>query len=199
MLPGTFLYVYIGYVTGAAVGQQRERSTAEWVMLAIGLLATIAVTVYVTRLAKSKLGEEVDDDKVGPDDHSDDTKGSDETSVSPWRKHAKLIGAAIILASVAGVVQFRAEAIEQALSGLFGPPAVEMKETYDVQQNGATVDHSILQFDADNASLKLTNLYKWYGGDFEQVSGSVLTYAAQFSGARLIAVQTNNRDQQHNR
>lgn len=59
MMPGTFLYIYIGHVSGAALGQQRQRSTAEWVMLGVGLLATIAVTVYVTRLAKRKLGEQV--------------------------------------------------------------------------------------------------------------------------------------------
>lgn len=103
MLLGTFLYVYIGHVTGAAVRQQRERSTGEWVMLGVGLLATIAVTVYVTRLAKSKLGEEITDDKVSSNGNSDDTKSGDETSASPSRKHAKLIGAAIVLAIVAGV------------------------------------------------------------------------------------------------
>ena len=61
MLPGTLLYVYIGHVTGAAVGGQRERSTMKWAMLAIGLLATVAVTVYVTRLAKRKLKEQIDE------------------------------------------------------------------------------------------------------------------------------------------
>jgi len=44
------------------------------------------------------------------------------------------------------------------------------------------------QFDADKTSLKLTKLYKWYGGDFEQASGSVLKYAAQFSDALQNAV-----------
>jgi uncharacterized membrane protein YdjX (TVP38/TMEM64 family) len=145
MLPGTFLYVYIGHVTGAAVGQQRERSTGEWVMLGVGLLATIAVTVYVTRLAKSKLGEEITDDKASSNGNGDDTKSGDETSASPLQKHAKLICAAIVLALVAGVVQFKAEAIEQALSGLFGSLGVETKENYEVQQNGPTVDH--LKFD----------------------------------------------------
>lgn len=146
MLPGTFLYVYIGHVTGAAVGRERERSTGEWVMLGVGLLATIAVTVYVTRLAKSKLGKKVDDDKDGSDGNSDDTKDIDATSASPWRNHAKLIGAAIVLAIVAGVVQCKAKAIGQALRGLFGPPAVEMKETCEERKNGPTFDHS--KFDA---------------------------------------------------
>ncbi|MFG0265243.1 MAG: TVP38/TMEM64 family protein [Rhodopirellula sp. JB055] len=66
MLPGTFLFVYIGHVTGAAVGSDRQRSMAEWIMLAVGLLATVVVTVYVTRLASQKLKEEVDES--GADD-----------------------------------------------------------------------------------------------------------------------------------
>ena len=61
MLPGAFLYIYLGHVTGAAVGADRTRTPAEWAMLAIGLLATAAVTVYVTRLARRKLQEQMTD------------------------------------------------------------------------------------------------------------------------------------------
>ena len=59
MMPGTLLYVYLGHVTGAAVNADRERTAAEWVLLAIGLLATLVVTVYITRLARSKLQEQL--------------------------------------------------------------------------------------------------------------------------------------------
>jgi uncharacterized membrane protein YdjX (TVP38/TMEM64 family) len=61
MLPGTFLYVYLGHVAGAAVGADRSRTAAEWAMLAVGLLATVVVTVYVTRLARRKLQEQMDE------------------------------------------------------------------------------------------------------------------------------------------
>jgi uncharacterized membrane protein YdjX (TVP38/TMEM64 family) len=60
MLPGTFLFVYIGHISGAAVGDDRQRTRAEWAMLAIGLLATIAVTLYVTRLARRRLDNQID-------------------------------------------------------------------------------------------------------------------------------------------
>src|SRR6056297_2961765 len=60
MLPGTLLYVYIGHVTGAAIAGNRGRSPLEWGMLFVGLLATVAVTVYVTRLARRKLNEQVE-------------------------------------------------------------------------------------------------------------------------------------------
>ncbi|MFG0253956.1 MAG: TVP38/TMEM64 family protein, partial [Rhodopirellula sp. JB053] len=60
MLPATFLYVYLGHITGVAIGADRERTSAEWGLLAVGLFATVVVTVYVTRLANAKLKEQVD-------------------------------------------------------------------------------------------------------------------------------------------
>lgn len=62
MLPGTFLYVYLGHVgrlgLQVAAGSGQSRSPAQWAMLAVGLLATIAVTIYVTRLARSAMREQ---------------------------------------------------------------------------------------------------------------------------------------------
>lgn len=60
MLPTTFLYVYLGHLgregLQVADGQVRRlRSNAEWTMLILGLLATIALTVYLTRLARKTL------------------------------------------------------------------------------------------------------------------------------------------------
>jgi uncharacterized membrane protein YdjX (TVP38/TMEM64 family) len=59
MLPGTVLYVYLGSlareVASASAHQQRERTAGEWALYAVGLLATVAVTVYVTRLARRAL------------------------------------------------------------------------------------------------------------------------------------------------
>ncbi|REJ90538.1 MAG: TVP38/TMEM64 family protein [Planctomycetota bacterium] len=57
MIPGTFLYVYLGHIAGAAAAGGRERTTGEWVLLGVGLIATIAVTLYITRLARKKLRE----------------------------------------------------------------------------------------------------------------------------------------------
>lgn len=62
MIPGTIMYVYLGSLAGelARLGAEgRERSTAEWALYLIGLAATVAVTVYVTKLAKKALNEKV--------------------------------------------------------------------------------------------------------------------------------------------
>jgi uncharacterized membrane protein YdjX (TVP38/TMEM64 family) len=57
-LPGTILYVYLGSLAGdltrVATGGA-QRSPAEWALYAVGLLATIAVAVYVTRISTRAL------------------------------------------------------------------------------------------------------------------------------------------------
>ena len=57
MMPGTVLYVYLGALAGdlARVGGGSARTPAEWALFAGGLAATIAVTVYVTRLSRAAL------------------------------------------------------------------------------------------------------------------------------------------------
>ena len=58
MLPGGFLYVYLGHMGRAGVeaaGDERSRSPAEWTTMIVGLLATVAATVYITRLARKAL------------------------------------------------------------------------------------------------------------------------------------------------
>ena len=66
MLPGTFLYVYYGKALGSlaavAGGAAPERGPGDWALLGVGLAATVAVTAFVTRIARRALNEEVEDD-----------------------------------------------------------------------------------------------------------------------------------------
>ncbi|HTH48832.1 MAG TPA: TVP38/TMEM64 family protein [Candidatus Limnocylindria bacterium] len=58
MMPGTLLYVWVGALAGDAArlaNGQRQRGPAEWALYGVGLLATVAVTLYVARLAKLAL------------------------------------------------------------------------------------------------------------------------------------------------
>jgi uncharacterized membrane protein YdjX (TVP38/TMEM64 family) len=65
MIPGTIMYVYIGSLAGdiARIGSQNQASnlTLQWILQIIGLIATIAVTVYVARISRQAL------DNVGSD------------------------------------------------------------------------------------------------------------------------------------
>ena len=58
MLPGTIMYVYIGSLAGdlAVLGTgKRTRTLGEWILYGVGLLATIAVTVFITHKARKAL------------------------------------------------------------------------------------------------------------------------------------------------
>ena len=64
MIPGTFLYVYYGKALGSlaavAGGVAPERGPGDWALLAVGLVATVGVTAFVTRIARRALAEEVE-------------------------------------------------------------------------------------------------------------------------------------------
>lgn len=56
MLPGTLLYVYLGAIGQAGLeGGKQGYSPLQWTFLGLGLVATIAVTVFVSRVAKKAL------------------------------------------------------------------------------------------------------------------------------------------------
>src|SRR5712691_872607 len=58
MMPGTVMYVYLGSLVNVGAGH-RQRTTGEWVLYGVGLLATMVVTVFVTRLAKKALAKKI--------------------------------------------------------------------------------------------------------------------------------------------
>lgn len=55
MLPGTLLYAYLGGAGKAGLGGEGGQSPIKWVFLGIGLLATVVVTIIVSRTAKRAL------------------------------------------------------------------------------------------------------------------------------------------------
>ena len=64
MLPGTVMYVYLGSLAGdlATLGAgEWARTPAEWGLYAFGLLATVAVTVHVIRLARGALHRRIEE------------------------------------------------------------------------------------------------------------------------------------------
>lgn len=55
MMPGTLLYAYLGGAGKAGLDGGGEQSPLKWVLLGVGLLATVVVTVFVSRTAKKAL------------------------------------------------------------------------------------------------------------------------------------------------
>jgi uncharacterized membrane protein YdjX (TVP38/TMEM64 family) len=65
MMPGTFLYVYIGTagraaVSAAAGGEAMKHGCQYWAFLSVGLAATIAATIWVTKIARDALKEKAE-------------------------------------------------------------------------------------------------------------------------------------------
>ena len=65
MIPGTLLYVYYGKLAGdvaaLAGGAPVEKGAAYWMVLVLGLVATVVVTTLVTRTARRALREATGD------------------------------------------------------------------------------------------------------------------------------------------
>ncbi len=144
MLPGTFMYVYLGHVgtegLRSAAGDERGKTPGEWALLGVGLLATVAVTFYVTRLARRAIREQT---RIGQDSPAGgQATESKETSAGasgwPWGVTALAVAAVSMLAIAACVHQRR-----DALKNLFGPAPVTLKEAYQHQADGPTIDHSV--------------------------------------------------------
>jgi len=65
MIPGSLMYVYLGSLVGdiALLEMSQEMNsqaqTVQWLVKIVGFLATVAVTLYITRIAKKALNQTV--------------------------------------------------------------------------------------------------------------------------------------------
>jgi uncharacterized membrane protein YdjX (TVP38/TMEM64 family) len=63
MIPGTVMYVYLGSLAGsiATIGTETQPTNPaiQWTIRIIGFIATVAVTIYVTRIARKALDARV--------------------------------------------------------------------------------------------------------------------------------------------
>jgi len=65
MMPGTFLYVYIGTagkaaVSAAAGGEAVKQGWQYWTFISVGLVATIVVTIWVSKIARDAVKKTAD-------------------------------------------------------------------------------------------------------------------------------------------
>src|SRR5439155_6864047 len=65
MMPGTFLYVYVGTagkaaVAAAAGGEAAKHGWQYWTFMSVGLAATVIVTIWVTKIARDAIRSQTD-------------------------------------------------------------------------------------------------------------------------------------------
>lgn len=135
MLPGTFLYVYLGYISreaaGAATGEEPLQA-ARWILQGAGLLATVVATIYVTRLARGQLASLDKFDRPSPP-----ARGIDLRTI--------LLAAAGALLLACGLLsRLQPSLLREALVDLLGPPRAELTESYSANRGESVVDHSLL-------------------------------------------------------
>ncbi len=133
MLPGTFLYVYFGYIGGqaAAAASGGGADTAKLALQGAGLAATVLVTLYIARIASRAVK------KHAAVEEAPDGGGGRQAPASV--RDAAMPAAAALLLFAAALYAYRHR---EALQGWFHPPVVELRETYANDRGAATVDHS---------------------------------------------------------
>jgi len=148
MLPGTFMYVYLGHIgtegLRSAAGAERGKTPAEWALLAVGLVATIAVTVYLTRLARKALNQQTNIDEENGGD-TDSTGSSEKTPTGVTGRPRGVIAMPLVAVTMLAIAAC-AHQRRDALRNLFGPAPVTLQEEYQHKPDGPTFDHSA--FDA---------------------------------------------------
>lgn len=114
MLPGTFLFVYLGSLGSEAL-TAHETSLGEWIARSVGLLATIVVTIYITRLARRAMRDSVP--LANPDDSVKTQANSGNDDSSSHRKWTTLwILAAISAVILAAIAHWQKDAFQSAPS-----------------------------------------------------------------------------------
>ena len=135
MVPGTFLYVYVGYAGGQAAAAASGAPGTEALRLglqAVGVLATILVTVFVTRIASRAVARHAPERSA----ELPPQKTRRESRVPPGRP-VRLFGlaaAALVAASIAFLQR-------DAIRAHFYPPRVQIIERYAGDTGTATFDH----------------------------------------------------------
>lgn len=136
MLPGTFMYVYIGYlgVTSLEAASSADASVGfgRIALLVVGLLALVGATIYLTRLAKQRLQQAAPPEvaAVAP------------AAAAPAGR-SLLITVAVSLVAVALLgAALWARSNRDRLAGMFGPPVIHAEESYATRAGAAPFDHS---------------------------------------------------------
>lgn len=147
MLPGTLMYVYLGYLARAGAEEAAEGGTAnlgQWVLRILGFAATVAVTVYVTKLARRALKRQTALEEEAPQDTGEEKPEPAAKAGIGGRTIALAVAALLVLAL--GIYTLaRPDTVKQPVRRLlaaFGPPAVTMEEAYDANPDSPRFDHS---------------------------------------------------------
>ena len=195
MLPGTFMYVYLGYLARASVEAAADGAGAGvgmWVLRIAGFVATVVVTIYVTKLARKAIARQTNietQEDGGQEQTPDEEAGPDKAGagivISPV--------VAVVLAAGAVYTLLNPDVIRQPMLRAFsvlGPPAVTMSEAYEPAPgppafNHETLDSVLTRFVDDRGRVDYKALHN---------NPDVLNhYLAELAGADYQALGRNEK------
>lgn len=144
MLPGTFIYVYLGNVgrlTADAVarGEATGMDPLQWALTIGGGIVAIGGIIYMTRLVRRRLAAQTELETAPQEEGTVDTMQHEQAASTrrPWVGASVAATLAVLVLVAAACAQFAGGWI----TGLFGPPRVAMAEAYEEKPGGPTFDH----------------------------------------------------------
>ncbi len=135
MLPGTILYVYIGYEASQATDNAgKSAGWLHWILVGVGLALIVAVSFYITRLAKRAL--------AGASEAADMPLTDQAVSpvVADWTTRTSVLAiAAVLMLSLTACTWIK----RSALAGLFGPPPVKLVNKFARKPGGPVFSNAV--------------------------------------------------------
>ncbi len=183
MLPGTLLYVYLGYTAGAAVGAGGVTGPLHWALLLSGLALVAAVSIYVTRMARQALASASKSGVVEMSISNSDTR----TPTGTWSSRTIVLTAsAIVMLGLTACTWFN----RGALAGLFGPPPVKSVNKFKSDLNGPQFSNALFN--------RVVGRYVEPGGwvDYPSLADhpkNLNAYIAQLAQAPFAKLGRNNK------
>ncbi len=182
MLPGTFLYVYLGYIGGqaAAAASGGGVDAARLALQVVGLAATVLVTLYIAGVASRAVK------KYAVEGEEPAAAGGAAQPEPASPRDAAILAVVALLLFASALYAYRHR---QALQDWFHPLPAQMNEAYS--NDPAAVGKPPLRnngdrwfrFDEENGEVALTQFHRRRRGDFEQVRGSLLAAVPLYSPA----------------
>jgi len=145
MLPGTFMYAYLGYIgrvgITAATGAGPPGGAVQWTLLIVGLAATVAFALYLVHLARHAIGRQINTGMNMAPQEPSLTSEQPETPPRRWPWDTVLAGVlAVCVLITAACAYFK----PGTFAWLFGPPVVELAEVYQDNPSGPKFDHTLM-------------------------------------------------------
>ncbi|MGC8559837.1 MAG: VTT domain-containing protein [Phycisphaerae bacterium] len=137
MLPGTLLYVYLGYTASVATGAGHAGGgVLHWVLLGAGLVIVLWVSLYTARLARKALASVPN---TGVSAVKTDESKTEPTQTG-WSVRTTVLGLLAILSLSLAACSW---VNRSALAGLFGPPPVKLTNKFKSNPKGPQFDNSL--------------------------------------------------------